>query len=153
MLVTIMRGLPGAGKTTYIEDNYKGLVCSSDFFRGLYDNEWNINFALLADAHDFCFDTFCKACEIKVDHIIVDNTNVTLAEMAPYRMVARRHKMTIEFVTIEPPGQIFLVPNLISWPAETCTMSPSNRSVQCTSDGKRFPHFGRRRALSDEQAK
>lgn len=113
--VLILRGLPGAGKSTYArkradqflaEHNLTGLVsiCNADQYPGLYNADMEIDFSKMSDAHDWCFATFCEACEFAYasNHlIIVDNTNTTLSEMAPYRMVARRHKLDVKFVHVE----------------------------------------------------
>ena len=113
--VVIMRGLPGTGKSTYVQERLGRLdaVCSTDGYPGLYDDIFNIDFSKLSDAHDDCFRRFSELCERAsspdplvsgaIDTIYVDNTNTTLAEMAPYRMVARRHKITVEFVAIYVP--------------------------------------------------
>lgn len=111
--VIILRGLPGSGKSTLARsyrDTYAGVaVCSADAFPGLYNADGSINFALLGDAHDWCFAKFSDACEDaasdagfdKPTLIIVDNTNTTLAEMSPYRMVARMYHLPVEFVTAD----------------------------------------------------
>ena len=109
--VIIMRGLPGSGKSTYLrkldkESERINIVCSADNYPGLYDAENNINFALLSDAHDYCFAKFLQACghvkmgSIEPEFIAVDNTNTQLFEMSPYRMVARAMNLPVEFVTL-----------------------------------------------------
>lgn len=110
--VIIMRGLPGSGKSTYLRkldeaSERINIVCSADSYPGLYDEDNNINFALLSDAHDFCFAKFAQACgnvangSIEPEFIAVDNTNTQLFEMAPYRMLARCMKLPVEFVTMQ----------------------------------------------------
>lgn len=111
--VIIMRGLPGSGKSTYLRNLEKAsefnIICSADYYPGLYDADNNINFKLLSAAHDWCFAKFLEACDdvaqgrpvsAYLDFIAVDNTNTQLFEMAPYRMVARAMKLPIEIVWI-----------------------------------------------------
>lgn len=107
--VIIMRGLPGSGKSTYLRNLARSsecIICSADNYPGLYDADNNINFKLLSEAHDWCFANFLDACDdvargIDLNFIAVDNTNTQLFEMAPYRMVARAKRLSIEFVRVE----------------------------------------------------
>ena len=108
--VVILRGLPGSGKSTYATkrmEGQSGTICSADDHPGLYNEAMEIDFTKLGDAHDGCFDRFVKACRravlipVRGSLIIVDNTNTTLAEMAPYRMFARQQGIEVEFVTVD----------------------------------------------------
>lgn len=111
--VIIMRGLPGSGKTTHLKmldevSDAGNIIASTDNYTGLYDESGVFHPELLSAAHDYCFSTFSRACELTAacemepGFIAVDNTNITLAEMNPYRMVARRHKIPVEFHVFEP---------------------------------------------------
>lgn len=109
--VIILRGASGVGKSTYA--GHLGSACtrptvtvSADAYPGLYDDDMNIDYALLGPAHDACFDTFSRTCamtaagDMEPELIIVDNTNTQLWEMAPYRMVARRHGIEVQFMEV-----------------------------------------------------
>lgn len=111
--VIIMRGLPGSGKTTHLKmldemSDVGNIIVSTDKFTGLYDSNGVFHPELLSAAHDYCFATFSRACalttagEMEPRFIAVDNTNITLAEINPYRMVARRHGLPVEFHVFEP---------------------------------------------------
>jgi hypothetical protein len=83
----------------------RAVVCSADDFPGLYNDDGSINFHLLSAAHDWCFRKFANACEDAAINrgagvstptlVILDNTNTTLMEMSPYRMVARMHDLPL----------------------------------------------------------
>ena len=91
--VTILRGLPGTGKTTFAQKQYDRnpkttAVVSADLFF-CKDGEYRFDAAKLTEAHEDCFRAFVLALSSdKVEHVIVDNTNVMIAELAPYVMYA-----------------------------------------------------------------
>lgn len=90
MNVIIMRGLPGAGKTTYVE-NLKGgnvVVCSADHYH-MVDGVYKFNPKNSGSAHDKCLKRYLDYLLVSnVTDVIVDNTNTTLAELAPYARIA-----------------------------------------------------------------
>lgn len=127
--VVILRGLPGSGKSTYATqrmEGHSGTICSADDFPGLYNEAMEIDFTKLGDAHDACFTRFVKACSraataawlrnfpVSNAVIIVDNTNITLAEMAPYRMFARHQGLAVEFVTAVGPCDDIYTPGFLA---------------------------------------
>lgn len=87
--VVILRGLPGAGKSTYAKTLVGFNIVSADLFPELYDEHWSINFDKIGQAHDWCYSQFVSSLK-EGKSVCVDNTNVSLCEIAPYRMEARR---------------------------------------------------------------
>jgi len=96
--VIILRGLPGSGKSTYAKTLTGFTIVSADLFPDLYDEHWSINFDKIGDAHDWCYSQFCMALKAGRS-VCVDNTNISLFEIAPYRMEARRCKAEISYRT------------------------------------------------------
>jgi len=108
--VTILRGLPGTGKDSYLRSLAKadGLKISTasadDYF--MRDGEYAFDPAELTAAHDACFRRFVQLCQgvlypdVDLDVIAVSNTNTCLFEMSPYLMYARYEKLDIEIVEI-----------------------------------------------------
>lgn len=108
MKVKIMCGVSGSGKSTYIQNHFPdALVCSADHF--FMDAAGNYNFdpSLLSEAHAACLRKF-SACVIShydmpdgVGTLIVDNTNTTTAELAPYAALALAYGHDLEIIMIE----------------------------------------------------
>jgi tRNA uridine 5-carbamoylmethylation protein Kti12 len=113
MKVIIMRGGPGSGKSTLARklaseleaQGYKARCFSADFYfekAGVYQFDRN----LLGKAHAACLKgfaqdlVFCYQWPNK-DVLIVDNTNTTEAEVAPYARLAQAFGAELEIVTAD----------------------------------------------------
>lgn len=108
MRVTIMMGASGSGKSTYVRDELHEdvFVCSADAFPGLYNEDGSMNFHLLGEAHNDCMRRFIMAMNMGYVYVVVDNTNTTPAEIAPYIAVARafgREPNIVHVVEIDLP--------------------------------------------------
>jgi predicted kinase len=91
--VVILRGIPGSGKSTRAEEAYSGHeVCSADdYFRNFY-GVYKFDARALPAAHRACLLKFEALLIAGTEHIIVvDNTNLTAAEIAPYYALAEAH--------------------------------------------------------------
>ena len=99
--VTILRGIPGSGKSTYIKINHpKAVVVSADHY--FTDDEGNYRFdpTWLKDAHQACLREFTKCVHDGCVEVVVDNTNVSESEIAPYYALAEAHNYKVEIVTL-----------------------------------------------------
>jgi hypothetical protein len=126
MNVILMSGISGAGKDTYIKDRFSdmsvlSIVCSADTFFEK-DEGYVFNPSLLPQAHAACVRKFIMNCELTYadDHrygdgsgygygdgydnegrnLIVNNTNLSSDELAPYVAIAQAYGHPIELVTI-----------------------------------------------------
>lgn len=98
MKVVIMQGVPGSGKSTYIAEHLKGaVVVSADHY---FDRLGRFDPSLLSAAHGECLTNFNAAVLAKAALIVVDNTNTTPVEVAPYWALAQAYGYEVEIVRI-----------------------------------------------------
>lgn len=101
MIVYIMIGVPGSGKSTYIKKNLPGTtVMSADHFFTGEDGVYRFDPKRLGEAHGTTLRKFLTELSKGFD-IVVDNTNTTLVNIAPYEALASMHGATVRFVYIE----------------------------------------------------
>lgn len=102
--VKIMRGLPGAGKSTWAEANIgNGVIVSADHFFVSRDG-YRFDAALLPKAHGACLRDFLgyvQSHRHNYTTVVVDNTNTTAAEIAPYYAAAEAYGWDVEIVEID----------------------------------------------------
>lgn len=107
MQCVILSGVPGCGKSTYIENNFKHLdakICSADDWF-MIGGEYKFDFRQLSNAHGACLKKFIDQI-ISDKNVIVDNTNTTIDEIVPYYAIAAAYGYDIKLITI------FLEPEL-----------------------------------------
>ncbi len=107
--VIVMQAVSGAGKSTWIKTNYpdagqhgsERTVVSADFFFETDYGVYEFDFTKLSDAHGKCFRDFVEYVQ-RGHHelIIVDNTNTTVSELAPYCAAALAYGHELEIVTL-----------------------------------------------------
>lgn len=104
MNVIIMRGIPGAGKSTWAHRNTPSdtLICSADnYFVDDLSGEYRFNPKDIGKAHDWCFSSFLHNIrDPKLPAIVVDNTNLQSWEISPYYRVAETSGMNVKIVTV-----------------------------------------------------
>lgn len=96
-MITILRGAPGSGKSTWAKAQFGHSVVSADDYMVNEKGEYEFRVDRLKYCHTECFIQVAKCVEADVD-VIVDNTNSTLWEMAPYRMLAHVHGVELKVI-------------------------------------------------------
>ena len=103
--VLIMRGLPGAGKSTWIRNNLPdAIVCSADNYYLDEEGTYEFDISSLSEAHESCLKRFTEILTINDDEILnksliiaVDNTAIRAWEISPYFNLAKAfgHDVTV----------------------------------------------------------
>lgn len=135
MKVFILRGIPGSGKSTWVEEYCHNLppvkvgvvegkvaICRADDYHinkyGIY--EYKPENA--KPAHDECFK---KALAVLVhmpkeySHLFIDNTNSSLWELSPYYRLAEALGHSVEIVQIDCPLEVSIRRNVHDVPSST----------------------------------
>lgn len=84
--LTILRGLPGSGKSEFAKQLPRALVCSTDDFFTNSEGEYKIDFTKFGEAHAYCRDKMLDGILLGHQEIVIDNTNIQLWEMRSYLM-------------------------------------------------------------------
>ncbi len=90
--VTILCGASGSGKTTWADKQYAFLVSADKYFYGQF------NARELPKAHAQCLREFVNLITTSHGHVIVDNTNTTIVEIAPYYALAEAYGYEVEIL-------------------------------------------------------
>jgi predicted kinase len=107
-VVFILRGVSGSGKSTFARERERYweagscdavVVSADDAFTGP-DGAYTFDPAGLGEAHADCLRRFMAALARSVEGVIVDNTNTTAVEMAPYYAVAKAYGYHVTIVTV-----------------------------------------------------
>lgn len=116
--VIIMRGLPGCGKSHWVRNfliGYKTSICvvSADSYHyteqppnpdgTLVPPKYEFKQVNARRAHDLCYIDFIAAIREGWQVIIVDNTNLTAWEIAPYLRYAEVMGLEVEIVWLRVP--------------------------------------------------
>lgn len=132
--VIIMRGLPGAGKSRWthrfsIENKTSVCVVSADTYHyvpqlpnadgTLVPPKYEYKAENGHKAHLHCFVDFMQALKEGWEIIIVDNTNISAWEIAPYYRLAEVHGIEVEIILMNCPTLLSIGRNIHNVPEET----------------------------------
>lgn len=93
----IMSGCQGSGKSTWASRK-NGITVSADHYF-VKDGEYSFDFTKLGAAHAECFHNAILTVQAKQD-CIVDNTNSTTLEVAPYYQLAKAYGYDVVLVKV-----------------------------------------------------
>jgi len=100
-LVIIARGVPGAGKTTYLNRVFSGAARASadDYFMENGSYKWDPG--RLQEAHDYCYNRFLTALFEGQSRVVVDNTNVRIKHFERYVSSAKEHGYKVAVIRFD----------------------------------------------------
>ncbi|MCC7522691.1 AAA family ATPase [Candidatus Uhrbacteria bacterium] len=101
MRVTVLRGISGAGKSTWVKQHAADarIVSADRFF--IVDGEYRFDPSKLQENHGKCFRAFMDAIRSGEPHIVVDNTNIEAWEYSPYVIAAEAFGYVVELLTLD----------------------------------------------------
>lgn len=109
--VVIMRGLPGAGKSTWVRENLPdAVICSADSYFVNDEGEYIFDGTRLPEAHGECLRTFTET--VSAIHagdpavVVVDNTGIRAWEISPYYNLARAYGHDVKIVHLQCDHEI-----------------------------------------------
>jgi predicted kinase len=114
----ILSGVSGSGKSTFAASFPEALICSADQYFTMTDGSYRFDPAKLSDAHGYCFRrAFAAVKDSTYETIIVDNTNLTSEEIAPYYAIAQAFGARCELHTFLADSEDAAKRNLHSVPS------------------------------------
>lgn len=108
MKVTIMVGASGSGKSTYAKPIGGAVISADDHFVGA-DGVYRFDPARIGQAHSECLRDFVEHARARSSTIVVDNTNSTVMEAAPYLALAMAYGYDVRVVVMDTsalPGRL-----------------------------------------------
>ncbi len=118
----ILRGVPGSGKTTLARKRFPGspypeFVSADHYFTDPFGT-YRFDPAKLPDAHNECLRV-CLRHLASHRHVVVDNTNVRMFEIAPYYRLAEAFGYEAKVVWVHCDPLIAARRNVHGVPVET----------------------------------
>lgn len=99
--------------TDYVKSLWGSIIASQaigvyasadDYF--MVNGEYKFDPKYLNAAHGGCLQKYTDAVKLKDVHVIVDNTNCSLAEVAPYAALASAYGQEIHIITMLVPAEL-----------------------------------------------
>jgi predicted kinase len=102
----ILIGPSGSGKSTYATAHMppETEICSADDHFMRHD-KYEFDPSQLSNAHGACLRRYLDGAKL-AQHLCVDNTNTTIAEVAPYIAVAQAYAYNIRAIFFDTPWRV-----------------------------------------------
>jgi len=135
MKMLILRGLSGAGKSTWAHAQEGAFICSADDTHINPDTgAYEFDPTRLPEAHNACFVKAWDACHRGEPLVVIDNTSVTRAEYTPYVMMATAHGYAVELVVVDTPCGVAFTRNTHGVPEQGVANQSENWEARAPYD-------------------
>jgi len=129
----VMRGLPGSGKSTIVNQiqNFhpQAVVCSADQYFIDENGHYAFDARLIKEAHQWSQSKAKEACEADTHIVIIDNTGVKRWELVPYFKVASQNNYAVVLVEPKTPWK-FKVNELVKRNVHQVDMFILNKRIK-----------------------
>lgn len=106
-IMYIMRGVPGSGKSTRVQElrskhvsmGESVVVCSADLFFINESGDYDFHASLLSQAHSSSYDAAVCAC-VAGSHVIIDNTNINRKDWIKYSNLAKEYGYEVQLIQL-----------------------------------------------------
>ena len=147
MKIYILRGVSGSGKSTWAKkqvEKYDAVVISADH-HFMVNGEYKFDPKKLPEAHAACLRWFTELCQDSSVHgykrppsiLVVDNTNTSIAEFAPYVQVGIAYGHDVQIITLVADPSIAYHRNVHGVPLKTC----NEQQERLTQNDHLIPHW------------
>lgn len=99
-ILYIIRGLPGAGKSTLGKRIAEACFSADDYFTDERGN-YNFNKDKIGDAHRYCYNNVKLGMLCQMKEIAVANTFTREYEMLPYYQLAETYRYNVVEITVK----------------------------------------------------
>jgi len=150
MRVVIMSGCSGSGKSTlaaaFSSKVDSCTIVSADNWFVTATGKYHFNPSELGKAHGACLQAFIEAIrDNRDDLVVVDNTNTSSEEIAPYYAIAQAYGIEVELVTVLCDPVVAAARNAHGVPEAAC------KRMDSAIRNRRLPPFWTMKLTTVEQ--
>jgi predicted kinase len=134
-LFRILQGIPGSGKSTHArkfadacnDQGQRAYICSADDYYQT-PTGWRYVPGVAHLAHGQCFKSAIRAIHSGYNVVIIDNTNTSVAEVAPYVALGQAYGYEVEILRFNCSLETSIERNIHAVPPDICQAMHSTLS-------------------------
>lgn len=144
-MLVVLRGLPGSGKSTLarqlVADSKDGVILSADDFFVQPDGSYQYNAGSVEKAHVWCQERCRVLMERGCSFVVVDNCNLSPADVVPYLLLAQKHSYETQLRSVDSDDEhvdVLAKRNIHGVSAETIAEMAKKKSAYSMKDVERL---------------